>query len=151
MRVVGGGMTGSPKVVSVAVVDTGTAGLLDVGAVGTGVAANAGPFVANNAYRPATVTAIDCDGRAVARILAKLVVVDLRSAPELALSVFLANQLVGAEWHQVVRQALALLTAVGEPFEREFVVEVNGARGLVVLVDGIAGQGAACSVWVELA
>lgn len=128
----------------------GAAGAVDVRVVGTGLASNVNPFLSNNAYTPASVTAINCAGRAKARILVKLAVTDLRSLPTLAIVPFFANQVSTADWHQGAIQTVPLLTGLGASQEQDFELNVDGSTGLVVLVDTISGQGSAASIWVEL-
>lgn len=128
-----------------------TAGAVWVGVVGTGLASNVAPFAANNAYTPATPTAVNCAGYQRAHIQVKLAVTDLRSLPSLVLSVWLTSQVSTADWFWKQNTTISILGAVAQPLEQEFEVDVDGSSGLVVLVESIAGQGAAASVWVELA
>lgn len=127
------------------------AGTVLIGAIGTGVASTANPFAYNNAYTPAAVTAINCAGYSIAHVKVKLAVTDLRSLPTLTLTPFFGNQVSANDYHADTAQAITLLSAVGQSLCREFSLEVNGATSLVILVQAISGQGAACSVWVELA
>jgi hypothetical protein len=127
------------------------ANLIDIRVVGTGLASTANPFAANNAYKASIPVAVDCSGYSVARLLVKLAVTDLRSLPTLKLAVFLANQVSVADLMLSSLNTINLLTAAGEVLEQELRVVVDGSTGIVVLVDTISGQGAACSVWVELA
>lgn len=122
---------------------------IDIGIVGTGLACNVAPFTANNAYTPATVTALNCTGWSKARVLVKLAVTDLRSAPSLSLVPFLKNQVSSGDWHAGASLSLSVLSALGYPLAQELAIDVDGATGLVVLVDTISGQGAAASVWIE--
>lgn len=126
------------------------AGTVDIRVVGTGVASNANPFGSNNAYTPASPTAVDCTGFSRAHLMVKLAVTDLRSLPTLKLVLFHKNQISTADFVLDVIQTVDLLTQVGEPLLRDYLLDVDGSTGLVVLVDTITGQGAACSVWVEL-
>lgn len=117
---------------------------------GTGIQSDNGVFAQSNSYRPATVTAINCAGRSKAHILVKLALTDLRSAPSLSVVPFVANQVSANDWHQGRLEPLSLLGGLGQSLEQDFVLDVDGSTGLVVLVDAIGGQGAAASVWVEL-
>ena len=126
------------------------AGSIDIGIVGTGLAWNVNPFAVNNAYTPATPTLINCAGFSRAHLHVKLAVTDLRSLPTLNVVPFFQDQVSNADWFQSALMAVSLLTAVGQCMEQDFEVDVDGATGLVVLVDTISGQGAACSIWVEL-
>jgi hypothetical protein len=124
-------------------------GKVNVRLVGTGAATNADPFKFNNAYTPASVAAINCDGKTTAHVLIKLAVTDLRSAPTLVLLPFLKNYTSG-DFVQHTAQTITLLTAAGKCLEQTFDVDVNGASGFVVLIDTITGEGAACTIHVEL-
>ena len=126
------------------------AGTVDIRVVGTGLASTANPFAVNTAYTPSTPAAIDCTGRGQAHILTKLAVTDLRSLPTLKILPFLKNGLSTADYHALTLQTVNLLTAAGECQEQEFRINVDGAIGLVVLVDTISGQGAAANIWVDL-
>ncbi len=123
---------------------------VNVGIVGTGVATGVNPFAVSNAYTPASVTAVSCVGYKYAHILSKLVVTDLRSLPTLKLSVFAVDQ-VGGFYFQLATITHTLLTGVQTGLTLDTNVEVDGCTGIVVLVDTISGQGAAASVYVELA
>jgi hypothetical protein len=143
------GMTGSPHTVPVAVsLAEGVAGSVDVGLVGTGVASTAAPFAVNNAYTPGGLTPINCSGWSKARCLVALAVADLRSAPSLILTLFYANEASPNDWHQGASTTLTLLAAVGEALEQQVDLDVGDAASIAVLVESIAGQGAACSIWV---
>lgn len=127
------------------------AGTIDVGIVGTGVISSAAPFSVNSAYTPASVTPVNCTAYGTAQLLIKLAVTDLRSLPTLNIIPFYANQVSGNDWHAGALQTIAPLSAAGLPLEQGPILTVNGATGLVVLVDTISGQGAAASIWLELA
>jgi hypothetical protein len=126
------------------------AGSIDIGIVGTGLAWNVNPFAANNAYTPATPTLIDCAGYSRAHIHVELAVTDLRSLPTLGIIPFFQDQTSNADWFAGAVKTVNLLTAVGQPLENDIELDVDGATGLAVLIDTISGQGAACSIWVEL-
>ena len=126
------------------------AGAVDIGIQGTGVAWNANPFLANNAYTPALVTPVNCAGYSRAHILVKLTVTDLRSLPTLNIVSFLANQVSGGDWQPGALKAIAPLSAAGLPLETDFELDVDGSTNLAVLIDTITGQGAQASIWVEL-
>jgi hypothetical protein len=124
-----------------------------IGVVGTGIQTTNTLFAANNAYRPDAVgiTSINCAGKSKAFVLVKLVVTDLRSAPSCTIVPFWGNQVSATDWHAGMAEPLNLLTQAGYPLEQAFVLDVAGATALRILVGSIAGQGAAASVWVELA
>lgn len=127
----------------------GAAGKVNVQVVGTGLANTNAIFAQNNAYTPASVTAINCANNIKAYVHVKAVVTDLRSAPTLNIVPFFKNQ-VSAEFHQGQAQAVSLLTALGQSLEQLFEVDVDGVTGLVVLVGTISGQGTAVTIHVEL-
>ncbi len=128
----------------------GAANSVDVSVVGTGVANNAAPFTANNAYTPANVTAFDCQYKHTADLLIKVAVTDLRSAPTLKLLPFFKSAASPNDWHQGDLITLSLLTAVGESLEQDVSLSVDGIRSVVILVDTISGQGTTASIWAEL-
>jgi hypothetical protein len=129
----------------------GAVNSIDVGIVGTGLGPLVAPFSSNNAYTPASVKPFDCTGVSRVHALVKLAVTDLRSLPALTIVPFLANQASPTDWFQGTPQALSLLSATGQSLIQDFEIDVDGAAGLVVLVDTISGQGAAASVWLEAA
>jgi hypothetical protein len=127
-----------------------TPGTVNVRLVGAGtVASTAVPFTTNNAYTPAAVTAVNCDGKTTAHVYVTVAVTDLRSAPTLSIIPFLKNYTSG-NFSQGELQAVTLLTALGKSLSQVFDIDVCGASGLVVLVDAIGGQGAAATIHVEL-
>jgi hypothetical protein len=133
---------------------TAAAGSVNINLVGTQLACTVAPFAVNNAYTPATVAgvgAVSCVGYSRAHIIVKLAVTDLRSLPTLTLVPFLANQVSSGDWQATALLTMSLLTAVGQPLEQDFELDIDGSTNLVVLIDGISGQGAAASVWIELA
>lgn len=132
------GLTGSPVTVAVPITSQVDAGKIQVAVAGTGIQSSNAVFAQNNAYRPDQVTELDVLSRETARIYAKLAVDDLRSAPALTLIPFVKNQVTG-EYHQLAKQALSVLGGLGESLLQEFSVDVDGASGLVVLVDAISG------------
>jgi hypothetical protein len=129
----------------------GTAGAVDVQVVGTGAQTTATQFANNNAYLPDLITAVNCAGYAKASIKTLLAVTDLGSTtvPALTIVPFLKNQIDGF-YDQAAAQIVATLTAVGQSLRQDYVLDVNGATGLVVCFGNIAGQGAAASIVVEL-
>lgn len=129
------------------------AGTIDVGIVGTGLSYTVNPFIVNNAFTPATPTPVSCVGFNRAILHVKLSVTDLRSLPTLVLTPFFNDQTSTADWFadRTQTQTMTLLTAAGNVQEQQFPITVDGSTNLVVLVQAITGQGAAASVWVELA
>lgn len=128
------------------------AGTVDINVVGTGIQTTNSIFAQNNAYRPDNtgITAVDCTGAKNAHIMVKSALTDLRSAPTLTLMIFTRNKTSTTDWHQGILQTITLLSAAGKSLEQEIALElVEGAEALKVLVDSIAGQGHAVSIWVE--
>ncbi len=123
---------------------------IDIGIVGTGLQTTVQPFTFNNAYTPATPTPINCAGYSRAHLHVKLAVTDLRSLPSVNIIPFFQDQTSTNDWFAGALQTAYVVLASGQPLEQDFVVDVDGATNLVVLIDAIGGQGAACSVWVEL-
>lgn len=129
----------------------GAAGIVNIRLVGTGIANTNAVFAQNNAYTPATPTAIDCTGYKRAYVNVKLAVTDLRSAPTLNVIPFLSrNEGSPAVWYQGKQQILQPLAALGYCQQQGFELDVDGAKGLVVLVGTVSGQGASVQVDVEL-
>jgi hypothetical protein len=129
----------------------GSAGVVNVRVVGTGIASTNTIFTTNNAYRPTTPTPLDCVGKSVAYVLVKLTVTDLRSAPALSVIPFYQGDTSATDFFQGELRAVALLDGVGKTLEQAFILDVDAVSGLVILVDDIAGQGAAATIYVELA
>jgi len=125
-------------------------GAIDIGIIGTQVASNTGPYAFNNAYTPATPTPVSCAGATKAILHVKLALADMRTSPALTIIPFFQDQTGNADWFADLGQVINLLTADGSPLEQTFTIDVNGATNMAVLVSNIQGQGAACSVWVEL-
>lgn len=129
----------------------GSAGVVNVQVVGTGLASTNAIFVQNNAYTPAAagITPIDTTGKTKAYIYASVTVTDLRSAPMLTIVPFIKNQ-VSTAYHQCQSQTVYLLTALGQSQDQVFELDLDGAVNLAVLVDTISGQGTAVTIHVEL-
>jgi hypothetical protein len=126
-------------------------GKCSVRLVGTGVATNAAPFTANNAFTPAAtgITAIDCAGKTTAHIYTKCAVTDLRSLPTLKIAPFIKNYTTG-DFAQGTVVDIAPMSDVSHGLIQVSDVDVNGASGLVVLVHTITGQGTTATIHVEL-
>ena len=142
------------RITAVATVNNGgagAAGTIQVNAVGTGVATGTAPFAVNNAYDVTAITPVDCAGKHKAYIMVKLAVTDFRSLPgPLIVVPFYQNDYSTNDWHQGSPQTLTFASAVNQPLEQMFIIDVHGSRGLAILVESLSGQGAAASVWVEL-
>ncbi len=132
---------------------TAAAGSVDLGIVGTGLGSNVNPFAVNNAYTPAAagIVPINCAGFSKAHLHVKMAVTDLRSLPTLVVTPFYQDQTSTGDWFAGAQQAVTLLTAAGQVLEQDVVLTVDGATNLAVLVQSIAGQGAAATIYVELA
>ena len=130
----------------------GSAGVVNVQVVGTGIASTTAPFVANNAYVPVGVTAISCAGKTKAYIYVKLSLTDIRISPVLNIAPFLQNNdSESTEWFQSEVQTLSILGgAECQALKQVLVVDVNSARNMVVLVGTITGQDASVNISVEL-
>jgi len=128
-----------------------SAGVINIGCLGTGIQTTNVVFAQNNAYRPdlGTITAIDCTGRKLLHVMVKLALTDLRSAPSLSLVPFYQNPLVAADWHMGVRLPMPLLNDLGQPLECVYALDVSGVAALKLLIGEIAGQGAAATVHVQ--
>ncbi len=127
----------------------GVAPKVNVQVDGDGVATTADPFKANNAYTPDEVYALDCKGASKAKVYVDVYVTDFRSAPALSFIPFYKKQ-DADEYAQGILQAVTLLTASGKSLRQVFDLDVDGADGLVLLVDAISGQDASVNFYVEL-
>jgi hypothetical protein len=129
----------------------GSAGIVNVRLVGTGLANTNAIFAQNNAYTPAAagITPINTTGKNKAYIYVNLALTDLRSAPALNILPFLKNQ-ISTEYFQGQAQAIYLLTTIGQSKMQVFEVDLDGTTGLVVLIGTLSGQGASVTIHVEL-
>lgn len=144
---------GDYEVTAVGTVSAGggnPAGTVDVNVAGSGIQTSSTMFAHNNAYTPTTVSSISCVGKTKAILLVKVSLDDLRSEPALSIIPFFANQSSTSDWHAGTLLPVALIGGLGQPLEQMLEIDVSGATGLVVLVDSVAGQGGAVSIWVEL-
>lgn len=135
----------------VASASSAPAGSIDVGIVGSGILTTSAVFSANNAYTPVSVTPINCAGYSRSHIHVKLSLTDLRSAPSLTLVPFFQDQTSTGDWFQGQLISVPLLGGAGQSLEQDFEFDLDGATAMVVLVDGIGGQGAAATIYNELA
>jgi hypothetical protein len=127
----------------------GVAPSVNVRLVGTGAATTADPFKVSNAYALDEITAVDCLNKSKAHIYAELSATDLRSAPTLSIVPFVKNRL-SANYGQLAKQDVTLLTAVGKTLFQMFTIDLYGAEALKIAVDTITGQGASANIYVEL-
>jgi len=128
----------------------GTPGAIDIGIPGTGIQTSAVQFTSNNAFTPALVTPVSCAGASRAHLLVKLAITDMRSAPSLIIVPFLLSQLSG-DYYQGKSQTVSVVGGAGQSLMQDFELDVDGASGLVCLIDAIAGQGAAATIYIETA
>ncbi len=125
-------------------------GLVNLRLVGTGVASNSTNFAQNNAFKPASVTPIDCMEASKVYVHVDVTVTDLRSAPSLTLLPFYKKAGL-AEYNQGDPWAVPLLTAEGKCLSAVKEYNVDDADGFLMLVAAIAGQGTSVDIWMELA
>lgn len=130
-------------------------GTVRINVAGTGLQTSNAIFAYNNGYLPERVVAsdgyINCAGYSRAHIYVSLGITGLDVAPVLSIVPFLRGQDGG--WYQCELRPLSLLGATGCSLMQDFEMDVDGATGLTVLVDTIAGSafGYSASFWVELA
>jgi len=137
-------------ITAVGVVEAGgAAGVVNVGAVGTGIASTNLILVPNNGYSHTGITPVSTVDKHKAFIYVKLSVTDLRSAPALNIVPFFLNQVSG-EYHQGTLITLRLSGDGGQSNAQVFEVDVDEAVEMKVLVDSIFGQGASATIHVEL-
>ncbi len=125
------------------------AGTVDINVAGTGIQTSNAVFAQNNAWRPDTVTGIDCSNRVKAYVFVDVTLTDLRSAPSLNVVPFFKRG-NGAYWHQGQLQPVLLVGGSGQALYQVFEVDVDAFDEMVVLISTLAGQGASVNVSVEL-
>jgi len=129
----------------------GSAGIVNVQVVGTGLASTAVFFIANNAYVFGSIGAISCVGKTKAYIYVKPILTDLRSAPSVSIIPFFRKNDTSDDWYAVEAQSITLLGGIsGQPLNQVVVIDVNSVRNLIVLVDLISGEGTTVNIDVEL-
>jgi len=129
----------------------GSAGVVNVRLVGTGLATTSAPFTVNNAYIPTNATGISCRGYVKAIIHAALSVTDMRTLPTLKIYPFISkNDASPSTWYQGAVVDFAPGSAVGKSLYQTTTVDVYDSASLAVLVDTISGTGAAVTIYVEL-
>ena len=130
-----------------------SAGVINIGCVGTGIQTSNAVFAQSNAYTPhvaAGITSVDCAGYETAHLHVRLNPTDLRSVPALTIIPFFQDQVSTDDWFQGQAQQVNILGALGQSLEQQFDIDVRGATAMRALIGSISGQGAAASVWVEL-
>lgn len=113
----------------------GGAGKVNIQVVGTGLACTDATFAQNNAYRPNVPTAIDCTGAKKAKIHVKAAPTAYLVAPLLNIVPFLSkNEATPTDWYQGKQQILQPEQALGYSCQQGFDLDIDGAKGLVVLI-----------------
>ena len=129
----------------------GSAGVVNVQVVGTGIASTSALFVANNSYITAGIEAISCIDKTKAYVYIKSTVTDFRLAPSVSIVPFFSKNNTSTDWYAVELNLLSLLGGIsGQPLNQVVVVDVNSVKNLIILVDVIAGQGTTVNIDVEL-
>ncbi len=128
----------------------GIAGAIDVRVAGTGQQTSATNFSVNNAYTPASITAVNCAGYSIAHIQVVATLTDLFTAPTLNVIPFLLDD-QDSSYNQATSVTMSLLTAVGQSLRQDFVVQLDGSSGLVVCLGSFAGNGLSVNVAVQCA
>lgn len=131
----------------------GTAGAIDLGAMGTGLAANHAAFAQNTALLPDKIASpINCAGYSVAFIHTRIrpsKTTVWSALQALTLIPFLRSQETSADWFPLAGISYSVLTAVDKPFSQVSTVTLNGAPNLVVAAAVVTQCAFDC--WVELA
>jgi hypothetical protein len=127
----------------------GSAGVVNVRLVGTGAATTATVFTVNNAY--IMPTALACAGYKTAIVSVQYSVTDLRGAtPACTLLPFVSKKDgTPTVWYDGTATTMAPGSASNKPMYVTYTVDINDATSMCILVDAIAGQGAAVTVYVE--
>jgi hypothetical protein len=131
----------------------GTAGAVDIQALGTGLAANVAPYTANNAYTVEAVAAaangtVVCTGKARIHLYVSIAVTDLRSLPTLTILPFSLCQADGF-YNAGTAWTPSYLTTVAQPLRLDTWMDVDGGT-YCFLVDAISGQGTAVTITAEV-
>lgn len=107
---------------------------IDIGVVGTGLATSAAPSSQNTALRPdnAAIISIDCSGRAQAWIDVIATPTSLSAQPAFGFVPFFKND--NGDWTAGTLEQVPLLTALGQQMTKSYLIDVNDADGLKILV-----------------
>lgn len=124
------------------------AGVVRIGAVGTGLATSATQFAANNAYVTSGLTGIVCAGYDSIVAHVAFAVDDIRSAPALTLTTIFEDD-QGTQYLGGNITVPILNGAVCQGFNQVYIIPCKGAAKLYVLVGSISGQNASCTVRCE--
>lgn len=123
----------------------GAAGKVTVKLVGTGAATTA--FAVDDVY----VMPIPCVAVDKAYIHCSVSVTDLRSVPSFGVVVFAQPNNESEEWFQLEAKALSIVAgAAGQSLKQVFVVNVDCARNILVMVDTMSGQGTRATITVDM-
>ena len=137
-------------ITAVGTVDTGgSAGVVNVQVVGTGITSVNAVFAQNNAFTPASVTGLTCSGKMKAHLFIDVTLTDLRSAPTLNIIPFSKKQ-DGNGWYAGLIQSVLLNAGMGQPLYQEMWLDVNDAEEIVVLISTLTGHGASVNIDIEL-
>jgi hypothetical protein len=124
------------------------AGTVDIRVVGTGQQTSAQNFQQSTAY-VTTATAYDSTGWSQVRVQVKMTLTDLRTAPTLILVPAWLNDLNAGQYHLGQPLQMPLASGSGASLFQEFVLDTNGADGVLLLVDAITGQGASVDISLQ--
>jgi hypothetical protein len=127
---------------------TKSAGKVNIRLVGTGIQTSNAVYSQNNAYTPASVTAITTEGYNKIYLDVSLALTDLRSAPALTIVPFTSSD--NATWYQGTSQVVSPLAYLGSCLYQQYEMDLNGAKYMAFLVGTISGQGAAVTVKYQL-
>ena len=128
----------------------GSAGVVNVRLVGTGLASTASKFAANNAYRPdnAGIVAVDCTGKKQAVVTIDYSDTGARVAPALSLVPFFYD---ATTWFQGEADTVYIEAgSVGQGKKQIRYVDVEAVSGFKMLVGSIAGTGGSVNIGVQL-
>lgn len=124
------------------------AGVVRIGAVGTGLATSATQFAANNAYVTAGLTGIVCAGYDSVVAHVALAIDDIRSAPGLTLATIFEDD-QGVQYLGGCISVPILNGAVCQGFNQVYIIPCKGAAKLYILIGSISGQNASCTIRCE--
>lgn len=126
----------------------GSAGIVNIRLVGTGVANTNAAFAGNNAYITSGITAIPCGGYKKVIVKTALSLTDVRVAPALNIIPFFSND--GTTYHAGAAYSTTPLAAAGYPLNEQYEIDVNGEAYFMILVGTLTGTGAAVTITTQL-
>jgi hypothetical protein len=127
----------------------GSAGVVNIQCVGTGIATSNAIFAQSTAYVPANATGISAAGREKIYADISLAVSDLRSVPALTVVPFTSYD--NTTWYQGTPMTLSPLTSVSKALYQTFEMDLDGALYVIFLIGEIVGTGAAATIKYQLA